>query len=70
MASQNNLYKIQGRRTLDGETEERVFLFRDFSAKVFMKRLRQRFPDWKFDGEPQLAEPTPPQTEPSRIDTL
>ncbi len=70
MASQNYLYKIRGRRALGGEIEERVFLFREFSAKVFMKRLRMRFPDWEFDEEPRLAEPTPPKTEPSRIDTL
>jgi len=68
--SQNHLFKIVGRRKLGDSEEERVFLFREFSAKIFMRKIRTRFPDWEFEGEPELAQPTPPDNAPARIDTL
>ena len=70
MAAHNQLFRIRGRRVVDGETEERVFLFREFGAKVLMRRLNERFPEWEFDEPESVERIEPPKNEPQRIDTL
>lgn len=68
MASQNKLFRIHGRKTVGGETEERIFFFREYSAKALMRRLESRFPGWEFYGEPEPLETiAPPENEPQSI---
>lgn len=61
MASHNHLYRIRARRQADGQTEERIFLFRAFGEKSFLRKMGSSFPEWELLGEPELATPTPPE---------
>jgi hypothetical protein len=70
VAAHNQLFRIRGRRVVDGAPEERVFLFREFGVKVLMRRLEERFPEWEFDEPEGVEVVDPPKNEPRRIDTL
>ena len=63
----NGLFQVRARRQTDGQVEEQVFIFREYGAKAFLRRMERLFPDWEVIGEPEVREPSVPETKPERL---
>lgn len=63
----NSLFKVRAQRRQGDQTEEQVFIFREFGVKAFLRKMERLFPEWEVIGEPEESEPTVPDTKPERL---